>query len=78
MYNPQTSDIQEQIREALSRAKWKKVYYIYDDCGYKNFLGVFGYKKANEIKKFLRKKNLINRLSEFEVRTTEPDTPINL
>ncbi len=42
MNNIQTSDIQEQIREALSKAKWKKAFYIYDNYGYRHFLGVFG------------------------------------
>jgi hypothetical protein len=35
---------------------------------------VFSKKKADEIKKHLDAKNLINRVSEFEIRTTQPDS----
>ncbi len=68
------ADLQRQIEEALKRAKYKKVLYFYDESGYKRLLGVFEKKKAHEIKKFFRNKNLINRLTEFEIKTTEPDS----
>ncbi len=68
------TDLQRQIEDALKRAKYKKVLYFYDESGYKKRLGVFEKKKAEEIKKYFRHKNLINRLTEFEIRTTEPDS----
>ncbi len=74
MQTQQQSDYQNQIEEALKRATYKKVYYIYDDAGNKHLLGIFNKKKALEIKKYLRKKGLWNRVSESDVLTTEPDT----
>jgi len=35
----------------------------------------FSKKKADEIKKYMDQKNLLDRLSEFDIRTTEPDSP---
>ena len=70
----QNTDYQKQIEDALKRAKNKKVLYFYDDSGHKRLLGVFDKKKAAKIKKYYRSKNKIDRLSEFEIRTTEPDT----
>lgn len=71
---PQKVDYKDQIEETLKRAKCKKVFYLYNDQGYKLFFGVFNKKKATEIKRYLRRKNLINRLSESEVKTNMPDT----
>lgn len=73
MQTAQNIDFQKQIEEASKRAKLKKVLYLYDELGYKRLLGVFNPKKASEIKKYLRRKNLLNRLTEAEIRTTEPD-----
>jgi hypothetical protein len=70
-------DYQQQIEEATKRAKLKKVLYLYDDFGNKQCLGVFSKKRAVEVKKFLRTKKLINRLSEFDIKTTEPDSIFN-
>ncbi|KPJ70219.1 hypothetical protein AMJ44_00455 [candidate division WOR-1 bacterium DG_54_3] len=66
-------DYRKQIDEALKRAKLKKVLYLYDELGYKRLLGVFNLKKAEEIKRVLQRKNLINRLTEADIRTTQPD-----
>jgi len=66
--------LQEQIAEALKRAKDKKVLYLYDDAGYKRLLGVFDKKKASRIKRKLKNQRLINRVTEFDIRTTEPDS----
>jgi len=74
MQSVQDANLQKQIEEALKRAKYKKVLYFYDESGYRRLLGVFDKKKASQIKKRLRSQNLINRLTEFEIRTTEPDT----
>ena len=74
MQLPQEMNYQHQIEEATKKAKCKKVLYLYDEYGNKHLLGVFGEKKAAEIKVYLRAKKLIGRLSEFEVRTTEPDS----
>lgn len=74
MESAQDSNLQKQIEEALKKAKKKKVLYFYDESGYKRLLGVFDKKKASKIKKYFRSKNLINRLTEFEIRTTEPDS----
>lgn len=74
MQSVQDTNLQKQIEEALKRAKYKKVLYFYDESGYRRLLGVFDKKKASQIKKRLRSQNLINRLTEFEIRTTEPDT----
>jgi len=70
----ESSDYRTQIDEALKRAKPKKVLYLYDESGNKFLLGVFNKKKAEEIKGYLRVKKLINRLSEFDILTTEPDS----
>lgn len=70
----QNLEYQSQINEALKRAKPKKVLYLYDETGNKCLLGVFNKKKSEEIKKYLRIKKMINRLSEFDIITTEPDS----
>lgn len=70
----QNLEYQSQISEALKRAKAKKVLYMYDETGNKFLLGVFNKKKTEEIKKHLRLKKMINRLSEFDIITTEPDS----
>jgi len=70
----QDTNMQKQIDEALKRAKCKKVLYFYDESGYRKLLGVFDKKKASQIKKYFRSRNLINRLTEYEVVTTEPDS----
>ena len=70
----QNIEYQDQISEALKRAKPKKVLYMYDETGNKFLLGVFNKKKSEEIKKHLRMKKMINRLSEFDIITTEPDS----
>ncbi len=67
-------DFEKQVEEALKRVKEKKVLYLYDESGYKRLLGVFDKKKAVQIKKLLRKQKLINRVTEFDIRTTEPDS----
>jgi hypothetical protein len=74
MISPQNIEYRIQIEEASKRAKCKKVLYLYDEYGNRHMLGVFSKKKAVEIKKHLSTKNLINRLSEFEIRTTQPDS----
>lgn len=68
------TNLESQIEEALKRAKYKKVLYFYDESGYKKRLGVFEKKKAEQIKKYFRSKKLINRLTEFDIKTTEPDS----
>lgn len=68
------SDYQTQVEEALQRLKWKKVLYLYDEAGNRSILGVFSRSKALEIKRYLQSKKMLNRLTEFEVRTTEPDS----
>lgn len=78
MQLPQNIDYQIEVEEALKRAKCKKVLYFYDDYGERHLLGVFSLKKASQIKKYLRSKKLIDRLSEFDVKTTEPDSHFNL
>lgn len=70
----QNIDYQSQITEALKRAKPKKVLYMYDETGNKFLLGVFNKKKSEEIKKYLDTKKMLNRLSEFDIITTEPDS----
>ncbi len=74
MISPQNLDYRIQIEEASKRAKCKKVLYLYDEYGNRHMLGVFSKKKAFEIKRHLSTKKLINRLSEFEIRTTQPDS----
>jgi len=71
------ADLKAQINEALNRAKWKKACYFYDDFGYRHFIGLFSQKGISEIKRLLREKKLLSRLSEFDVKTTEPDTSLN-
>ncbi|MFB0566474.1 MAG: hypothetical protein ACETWK_12465 [Candidatus Aminicenantaceae bacterium] len=73
MQSVQSIDYQKQIDDALKKAKAKKVLYLYDEFGYKKLLGVFDKKKASEIKKYLRSRKLINRLTETDIITTEPD-----
>jgi hypothetical protein len=67
-----------EITEALKRAKPKKVLYLYDESGNKFLLGVFNKKKSEEIKKHLQTKRMLNRLSEFDIITTEPDSDFKL
>ncbi len=74
MQTIQNYDLQKQIEEASKRAKNKKAFYLYDEAGNREFLGVFGKKNAEHVKKYYRAKNVINRLIEFEVRTTLPDS----
>lgn len=74
MQSPQQFDYQTQIEEAVKRAKCKKVLYFYDEAGNRELVGVFSLKKASQIKQYFRSKKLINRLAEFEVKTTEPDS----
>lgn len=74
MQSPQQIDYKSQIDEAVKRAKCKKVLYFYDESGNRELVGVFSLKKASQIKQYFRSKQLINRLAEFEVRTTEPDS----
>jgi len=66
--------LQQQIEEASRKAKPKKALYLYDETGNRELLGVFSQKKADQIRRYLKGKDLLNRLTEFEVRTTEPDT----
>ena len=74
MQTMQDTNMQRQIDEALKRAKSKKVLYFYDESGRKKLLGVFEKKKASQIKKYYRSRKLIDRLTEYEVVTTEPDS----
>jgi hypothetical protein len=74
MQTVQETNMQKQIDEALKRAKSKKVLYFYDESGHKKLLGVFDKKKASQIKKYYRSRKLIDRLTEYEVVTTEPDS----
>lgn len=74
MQTVQDINMQKQIDEALKRAKCKKVLYFYDESGYRRLLGVFDKKKASQVKKYYRSRNLIDRLTEYEVVTTEPDS----
>jgi hypothetical protein len=74
MQTVQDTNMQKQIDEALKRAKCKKVLYFYDETGHKKLVGVFDKKKASQVKKYYRSRNLINRLTEYEVVTTEPDS----
>lgn len=74
MQSIQTIDLQQQIDEASKKAKPKKALYLYDETGNRELLGVFSQKKADQIRRYLKGKDLLNRLTEFEVRTTEPDT----
>ena len=68
------TNIQRQVDEALKRAKCKKVLYFYDELGHKKLLGVFDKKKASQIREYYRSKKLVDRLTEQEVITTEPDS----
>ena len=77
MQAPQNSDFQIQIEEAVRRAKHKKVLYLYDEAGNKSMLGIFNKQRAVEIKRYFSDRNMINRLSEFEIKTTEPDSEFN-
>jgi uncharacterized protein with ATP-grasp and redox domains len=78
MQLPQKINYQSQIQEALKKAKCKKVLYLYDEYGEKHLLGVFSPKKASLVKNYLRSKKMIGRLSEFDVKTTEPDSQFSL
>ncbi len=74
MQSAQETIIQKQIDEALKRAKCKKVFYFYDELGHKKLLGVFDKKKASQIREYYRSRKLVDRLTEQEVRTNEPDS----
>ena len=74
MQSIQTIDLQQQIEEASKKAKPKKALYLYDETGNRELLGVFNQKKADQIRRYLKSKDMENRLTEFEVRTTEPDS----
>jgi len=74
MQSVQNTNFQKQIEEALKKAKCKKVLYFYDESGHRRLLGVFDKKKASQIKKYFRSQKLIDRLTEYEVITTEPDS----
>jgi hypothetical protein len=74
MQSVQTIELLQQIEEASKKAKPKKAMYLYDETGNRELLGVFSQKKADQIRKYLKGKGLVNRLTEFEVRTTEPDS----
>jgi len=73
-----TIDMQQQIEEASKKAKPKKAMYLYDETGNRELLGVFSQKKADQIRRYLKRKDLLGRLTEFDVRTTEPDTDFDL
>lgn len=68
------TNLQRQIKEALKRAEFKKVLYLYDETGHKRLIGVFKKKRASQIKKYFQSQNLIDRVTEFDIRTTEPDS----
>ena len=74
MQSIQSIDLQQQIEEASKKAKPKKALYFYDETGNRELLGVFSQKKVDQIRRYLKSKDLLNRLTEFEVRTTEPDS----
>ena len=74
MTSLQVRDCQTQIEEAARRAKCKKVLYLYDETGNKLLLGVFNKRRALQIKKRLSDLNMIGRVSEFDIRTTVPDS----
>jgi hypothetical protein len=71
-------DYTAQIEEASKKAKSKLAFYLYDEAGNRQLLGIFSKNRASDIRKELRTRNLLNKLTEFEVRTTEPDTNFNL
>ncbi|MFQ6081787.1 MAG: hypothetical protein ACE5WD_00320 [Candidatus Aminicenantia bacterium] len=66
------SAFRKQIEAAMKRAKCKKVLYFYDNLGYKRLLGVFNKKTAYQIRRYLRTKKLVDRMTEFDIKTTEP------
>lgn len=74
MQTVQDVNLQRQIDEALKRAKIKSAIYFYEETGHKRLIGVFDKKKAAEVKRYYRDRKLIDRLTEFEIRTTEPDS----
>ena len=74
MHSVVDTNLQMQIEEALKRAELKKVLYLYDENGHKRLIGIFNKKRASQIKKYFRSQNLINRVTEFDIRTTEPDS----
>jgi hypothetical protein len=78
MQAPQIVDCQAQIEEAAKRAKCKKVLYLYDEAGNKMLLGVFNKRRALQIKRHLSDMNMVGRLSEFDIRTTVPDSEYEL
>jgi len=78
MLSPQRVSNQELIEEASKNAIEKKVLYLYDETGNRELLGVFSKSRVSHVKRYFRNKDMINRLTEFDVRTTEPDTPFNL
>lgn len=78
MQFPQEITVQQQIDDAVRKARCKKVLYLYDETGNRELLGVFSKSKVNHIRTYLKDRNLLNRLTEFDVRTTEPDTQLNL
>jgi len=78
MLSTQISSNQDLIEEAVKRAIEKKVLYLYDETGNRELLGVFSKSRVSRVKRYFRNKDMINRLTEFDVRTTEPDTPFNL
>ncbi len=77
MQTAQQTNFQEQIELASQKARNKKALYLYDEYGYKNLLGVFNKETAKQIRCLLERKRMINRLAEFDIRTTEPDTEFN-
>jgi len=78
MLSAQIASNQDLIEEAVKRAIEKKVLYLYDETGNRELLGVFSKSRVSRVKRYFRNKDMINRLTEFDVRTTEPDTPFNL
>ena len=74
MQSVQDISLQRQIDEALKKAKIKKVLYFYEESGHKRLIRVFEKKKAAEVKKYFQDRKLIDRLTEFEIKTTEPDS----
>jgi len=78
MQATQIIDCQTQIEEAAKKAKCKKVLYLYDEAGNKLLLGIFNKRRALQIKKRLLNMNMIGRLSEFDIRTTVPDSKCEL
>lgn len=78
MQSTQSIDYQSLIEEASRKAKCKKALYLYDETGNRELLGVFSRPKVTQIKDYLKKRDLLSRLTVFDVRTTEPDSPFTL